>query len=123
MKFSKNEKICIWLLSVAIIISALLLWYEIFENRNLNKNIDNKEHFAQISYYNEKTEELTAVEETNDEKVYVINTETKKIHSAHCEYAKKLSKDKKATVHTNSIEKLLKDGYTVCGSCNAKDKK
>lgn len=125
MNFTKNERTCIIILSVCIIISSFILAYEIFENRSVRKNFENGETTGGISYYNEITaDSITAKEKIKcEEKIYVINTETKKIHSPDCKYAKKLSNDKKSVVRTDTLEQILKDGYTVCGSCNIKDKK
>lgn len=125
MKFTKNEQTCISILSVCIIISSFILVYEIFENRSMYKNSENGETTVGISYYNEITANSTTAKEKikYEEKIYVINTETKKIHSPDCKYAKKLSDDKKSVVRTDTLGQILKDGYTVCGSCNIKDKK
>lgn len=125
MKLNENEKICVRLLITAVIISILFLGYEIFENIKLQKISDIGETTVTIQYYNEKTEVASLNNEKTkyEGKIYVINKETKKIHTLECEYAKKLSSEKKVFVRVDDPEILLKDGYTLCGSCNVKDKK
>ena len=47
---------------------------------------------------------------------YVINLGTKKIHTPDCTYAKDMSGDNRREWE-GSIEELLDQGYTKCGSC------
>ena len=46
---------------------------------------------------------------------YVINTSTKKVHVSTCRYADTSSKNVEETDH--SLEELLADGYSKCGTC------
>ena len=49
----------------------------------------------------------------NGEVTYVINTSSKKIHLTTCRYA--TSNNTKET--TKSLEELLAENYTTCGTC------
>ncbi len=49
---------------------------------------------------------------------YILNKSSKKIHLPNCDSVNKMS-EKNKQAYTGSIEDLLKDGYTRCGSCLA----
>jgi DNA-entry nuclease len=49
---------------------------------------------------------------------YILNKSSKKIHLPNCDSVNKMS-EKNKQAYTGSIEDLLKDGYTCCGSCLA----
>lgn len=53
----------------------------------------------------------------NNEKTYVLNTHTMKIHRPECDAVEKMSEDNKHT-YTGNIDDLLADGYTRCKTCN-----
>lgn len=53
---------------------------------------------------------------TESSATYILNTGSKKIHKATCSSANTISaKNKKE--HTGSLDSLLSQGYTACGSC------
>lgn len=55
--------------------------------------------------------------DTNSEKTYVLNTNTKKFHYPSCGSAKKIAlKNRKEA--TCSREELIEDGYEPCGNCD-----
>lgn len=47
---------------------------------------------------------------------YVLNTRNKKIHTSTCSAVNSMSSSNKKT-YTGSIDSLLSQGYSVCGSC------
>lgn len=49
---------------------------------------------------------------------YLLNTRTKKVHSKDCGVGKR-SKEKNKQLKTDSLANIVKDGYTICGDCNA----
>ena len=55
----------------------------------------------------------------NDSNItYLLNTRTKKVHSKDCGVGKR-SKEKNKQLKTDSLANIVKDGYTICGDCNA----
>lgn len=50
-------------------------------------------------------------------KTYVLNTSSKKIHRPDCTSVSKMSDKNKEEVR-DTLPRLLKDGYTLCGICN-----
>ena len=59
-----------------------------------------------------KTEESGGEEENR----YVLNTGSKKIHTPDCSSVSKISEQNKKE-HTGSLDELLAQGYTTCGTC------
>lgn len=55
-------------------------------------------------------------ENTNTTNIYVLNTNTMKIHKPECQYAQSIS-DKNRWDYEGLLSDLLDDGYTICGSC------
>ena len=55
----------------------------------------------------------------NDSNItYLLNTRTKKVHSKECGVGKR-AKEKNKQLKTDSLANIVKDGYTICGDCNA----
>ena len=47
---------------------------------------------------------------------YVLNTNSKKIHKAHCHHINKMNEANKKS-YSGSIDDLYSQGYTTCGTC------
>ena len=55
----------------------------------------------------------------NDSNItYLLNVRSKKVHSKECGVGKR-SKEKNKQLKTDSLANIVKDGYTICGDCNA----
>lgn len=52
-------------------------------------------------------------------KMYVLNTNSKKIHSPSCRYAETMQETNKQVVTDKALEQLLSEGYSKCSVCNA----
>ena len=50
---------------------------------------------------------------------YVLNTNSKKIHSPSCRYAETMQETNKQVVTDKTLEQLLSEGYSKCSVCNA----
>lgn len=50
-------------------------------------------------------------------KTYVLNTNSKKIHSPDCRYAVSMKEENKETVENADLNDLLAQGYEVCSVC------
>lgn len=72
----------------------------------------NSEAFTENDVTSDAPEEKQAVEST-----YILNTNSKKIHTEDCASAVKIS-DKNKKITNESIESLEAQGYTCCKSCN-----
>ena len=53
---------------------------------------------------------------------YLLNTRSKKVHSISCGVGKR-SKEKNKQLRKDSLTNIVKDGYKICGDCNAGIKK
>ena len=58
----------------------------------------------------------------NDKITYLLNTRSKKVHSKDCGVGQR-SKEKNKKYRTESLINIVKDGYEICGDCNAGIKK
>jgi hypothetical protein len=69
---------------------------------------------------NQQTTEKATQSETTQNKenttVYVLNTDSKKIHYSSCSAAKRISNENRRET-TDSISSLVANGYTECGIC------
>ena len=64
------------------------------------------------------TEDETSINETDiEEKEYVLNTKSKKIHLNTCKSVADMKEENKEVVH-KSIEELTAEGYVPCKICN-----
>lgn len=59
---------------------------------------------------------------TNNQITYLLNTKSKRVHSKDCGVGRR-SKDKNKQYRTDSLTNIVKDGYKICGDCNAGIKK
>lgn len=59
----------------------------------------------------------TIVVSDDTNKTYVLNTKTKKVHTTSCSDVKNIA-EKNIDYSTESLESLLKQGYTTCKKCN-----
>lgn len=50
-------------------------------------------------------------------KTYVLNTNSKKIHSPDCRYATSMKEENKKVVENADLDELLAQGYEVCSVC------
>lgn len=62
-----------------------------------------------------KQTEAEETKETWDGK-YVLHTKNKKIHKSTCTYAKSINEDNRQE-YTGSLDELIGNGYTACGTC------
>lgn len=53
---------------------------------------------------------------SENETVYMLNTNSKKFHSEDCSYADSIAEKNKKTYY-GTREELIEDGYTPCGTC------
>ena len=53
-------------------------------------------------------------------KTYIINKNSKKIHSPDCQYAKSMKEENKLIVDIDNLEDYINSGYTICSKCGAK---
>jgi len=59
----------------------------------------------------------TTDESPKEEKTYIINKNSKKVHSEDCRYAKDIKEENKE-VYTGTLDDLLSDGeFSACGTC------
>lgn len=58
----------------------------------------------------------------NDRITYLLNTRSKKVHSKDCGVGQR-SKEKNKKYRTGALINIVKDGYEICGDCNAGIKK
>ena len=69
------------------------------------------------------THEIASVPQTETTpqsgEMYVLNTNSMKIHSPSCRYAKTMQQTNKQTVTDKTLEQLLAEGYSKCSVCNA----
>ncbi|MBQ8849949.1 MAG: DNA/RNA non-specific endonuclease [Clostridia bacterium] len=61
-------------------------------------------------------EETNSADAPSENGSYILNTSSKKIHRADCTYAVNIKEENKRE-YTGSIDDLLADGYTACGTC------
>lgn len=47
----------------------------------------------------------------------VVNTNTKKIHSPDCSYAKNIKPENRADISAGDLQSYLENGYALCGHC------
>ena len=52
-------------------------------------------------------------------KTYVINKNSKKIHSPDCQYADSMKEENKLVIETDNLEEYFGKGYTICSKCKA----
>lgn len=50
---------------------------------------------------------------------YVINTNSKKIHTCDCKSVSKMSSENKKVISNTELDEYLNNGYSVCSICNA----
>jgi len=58
--------------------------------------------------------------ENPEEKKWVLNTSSKKIHKPSCKHVKDIA-EKNIAESNLTIEELMQDGYTTCGTCKPHD--
>ncbi len=65
-----------------------------------------------------KPESVTATEKPKQlSEQLVVNTNTKKIHSPDCSYAKNIKSENRADISAGDLQSYLENGYALCGHC------
>ena len=57
----------------------------------------------------------------DSEITYILNISTKRIHLSTCQHAENMKEENKEET-TKSLEELIEDGYTACGTCKPETK-
>ncbi|MGN0520111.1 MAG: hypothetical protein ACI4LB_05165 [Candidatus Fimenecus sp.] len=96
------------LLRSATAVPPTIVWYEEVETPETNILPE-----ATASASAQPTVAQTA------ETAYVLNTNSKKIHSPTCRYAASMQETNKQVVTDKTLEELLNEGYSICSVCNA----
>ncbi len=65
-----------------------------------------------------KPKASTTAESTELDSVLIINTNSKKIHSSTCSYARNIKEENKTVISSDELQSYLDDGYTMCSRCN-----
>lgn len=73
-----------------------------------------------INFVNENVEKNDTAEPVQGAKTYVINKNSKKIHSPNCQYANSMKEENKLVVEIDNLEDYINRGYTICSKCGAK---
>ncbi len=88
----------------------------IIDYRNGESKLDDGQKFP------ENNEETTPDETPDESATYIINKNTKKVHTEDCRYAKDMKPENKE-VYTGSLDEILSDGdFTPCGTCKPENK-
>lgn len=131
-----------WLWIVALFclaLSVLLLWHQVTLNREASAALSSLQvtQLPSIRWFEEETTEApptsanilssedtptqgTVMQQAVSGKIYVLNTNSKKIHSPSCRYAQSMKDENKQTVTEISLEELQAQGYEICSVCGAK---
>jgi len=90
-------------------------------NSNLGVTVESSSDIIAESVNSEDEKEENTDFSPEAVKDYVLNTNSKKIHSPDCDSAKKTKDKNKSCVSWNEEEyqTALNDGYTPCSICNA----
>lgn len=65
-----------------------------------------------------KTEKVTEAKKPKQlSEQLVVNTNTKKIHSPDCSYAKNIKPENRADISAGDLQSYLDNGYALCGHC------
>lgn len=65
-----------------------------------------------------KTEKVTEPKKPKQlSEQLVVNTNTKKIHSPDCSYAKNMKPENRADISAGDLQSYLDNGYALCGHC------
>lgn len=127
----------LWIASLlCLALSILLLWHQVTLNREASAALSSLQvtRLPSIRWFEEETETPISAENTNSVdtvsaqavtqavtgKTYVLNTNSKKIHSPSCRYAQSMKEENKQTVTDISLEELQAQGYEICSVCGAK---
>ena len=90
------------------------------DKEQTNKQTEKATTTDKVNTENQQTTDKATQFETSSNKenttVYVLNTNSKKIHFSSCSSAKRISNSNRKET-TESISSLLDKGYTKCGIC------
>ena len=101
-------------------------WYKGGDNNDSQNNEDDKNE--QTTKKNTQTSSTTSTTTNKNEtttkqqsktKTYVINKNSKKIHTKDCSFVDRMKEENKQTVHLTSDElnEYINNGYSTCSSC------
>lgn len=132
-RHTHNTDKLLWLLSVLLLtLSAASLWnvYRLHQTASELLRVATAVP-PSVVWYEEVEMQATSLPEPNVSvsarsadaaetgKTYVLNTNSKKIHSPTCRYATSMQETNKQVVTDKSLEELLNEGYSKCSVCNA----
>lgn len=95
------------MLRTATAVPPTVLWYE------------DVAHSAQNVVSDETASTPQTENAPQSDNKYVLNTNSKKIHSPSCRYAETMQETNKQVVTDKTLEQLLSEGYSKCSVCNA----
>lgn len=67
-------------------------------------------------FLNTESESKAEESSSQQESTYILNTSSQKIHKPDCTYAKNIAEHNRQE-YTGSMDELLAQGYTACGTC------
>lgn len=121
--------ICSALLSVVVMINQISLTERTADILAANSKAASQEtsrgaenNTSMVSNLNshETTTDMVETEEpVSFGKSYVINKNSKMIHSKDCRYAENMKPENREELTTDNLDELLKNGYSICSVCEA----
>lgn len=72
---------------------------------------------TQVNTATKTTAAPTAEKHTEISAILVVNTNTKKIHSPDCAYAKNMKPENRAEIQSAELSAYEANGYALCGHC------
>lgn len=91
--------------------------YLVKMQENITDGGDKQQSTAQMAY-----SEVNSEPQNTDGGVlsgYVVNTNSRKIHSPDCASAAKMSDKNKKIISASEFDEYISNGYSVCSVCNA----
>ena len=94
---------------------------EVEENNNETEKTTNKKNDSNSTTTTTKQENstTTTTKQQSNAKTYVINKNSKKIHTKDCSFVDRMKEENKQIVQltNDELNNYLNDGYTTCSSC------
>lgn len=79
---------------------------------------ESEETTTEATTISEETEVIeTTTEETKEERDYILNTNSKKIHKPSCSSVSSMKEKNKKEVH-GTLDEFIEQGYEGCGNCH-----
>ena len=139
-KLSVKKSVITAVLWIAALLSALVFVGELrtyIHSQAYLSYVEKEEVAAEVSWYQgkdyaedsdktvstaDKAAEITSTAEADDEttsqaKIYIINTNSRKIHSYNCPLAENIKEKNREEISEDNLQHYLDNGYTYCGSC------